>query len=110
MDWLDKIWPWARIGFFEGQASAFYNVSKIERDYFEMWYFDNLRAYKGAAHGASRLVDEGHASMRKALQNIRKEAEMLTRLGNKEGAGKQPFDPSQLWTSGAYTNLNADRN
>jgi hydroxylamine dehydrogenase len=48
-DWMDSIWPREHIGFYEGQVSAFYNVSSIERDYFEMWYFDNLGAYKGSA-------------------------------------------------------------
>jgi hypothetical protein len=49
---MDAWFPKERIGFFEGQASSFYNVSPIERDYFEMWYFANLGAYKASAHGA----------------------------------------------------------
>ncbi len=110
VDALDKLWPRARIGFFEGQASAFFNVSKIERDYFEMWYFDNLRAYKGAAHSASALVDEGHLRMAKALENIRQEAGILGRLAKSKNGKKKPFDPEPLWTSGAYTDLNAERN
>jgi hypothetical protein len=56
-DWMDRMFPKERIGFFEGQASSFYNVSPIERDYFEMWYFANLGAYKAAAHGAPELVE-----------------------------------------------------
>ena len=31
-DWAERWWPKERIGFFDGQASAFYNVSPIERD------------------------------------------------------------------------------
>jgi hydroxylamine dehydrogenase len=62
-DWMERWWPKERIGFFEGQASSFYNVSPIERDYFEMWYFANLGAYKASAHGAPALVEEGHARL-----------------------------------------------
>jgi hydroxylamine dehydrogenase len=108
-DGFDKLWPRARIGFFEGQASAFYNVSKIERDYFEMWYFDNLLAYKAAAHGASNLVREGHLRMDKALGKIKKETDILERLAKKKGRVKH-FDPELLWTSGVYTRLNAEQN
>ncbi len=65
-DWMDRWWPKERIGFFEGQASGFYNVSPIERDYFEMWYFANLGAYKAAAHGAPKMVEAGHESLHRA--------------------------------------------
>ncbi|MBA1330392.1 hypothetical protein QQ73_04175, partial [Candidatus Endoriftia persephone str. Guaymas] len=67
--------PRERIGFFEGQASVFYNVSAIERDYFEMWYFDNLGAYKSAAHGHSTGVKEGHRKMEASLDRIETQAD-----------------------------------
>lgn len=104
LDWIDSVWPQARIGFYEGQASAFYNVSPVERDYFEMWYFDNLRAYKGAAHGAQELVEVGHRRMDGALKAIAQEAEALTSLGD-----RRP-DPRPLWLEGDYTGLNRDGN
>ncbi len=110
VDWLDKLWPRARIGFWEGQASAFFNVSRIERDYFEMWYFDNLRAYKGAAHNARALMDAGHQRMETALPAIKKEADTLIRLGEDERRNGKAFDPGRLWTSGAYTERNAESN
>ncbi len=104
------IWPWERIGFYDGQASAFYNVSRIERDYFEMWYFDNLGAYKGAAHGAKAFVDQGHSRLQQALEEIRKEAGKLRTLGaDARRAGKR-FDPRSLWLKGDYTDFNRERN
>jgi hydroxylamine dehydrogenase len=106
VDWWEKHWPRARIGAVEGQASAFYNVSGIERTHFEMWYFDNLKAYKGAAHGAPSLIEEGHAGMDAALKAIEAEAAELRRLG-REG---RPFDPAPLWRHGPYTDLNRERN
>ncbi len=110
LGWFEKIWPWARVGFWEGQASAFYNVSRIERDYFDMWYFHNLRAYKGAAHNADLLVEEGHRRMKSALPAIKKEADALIRLGKEEQRDGKIFDPGALWTSGTYTEYNAENN
>ena len=110
-DWLDSIWPRARIGFYEGQASAFYNVSPIERDYFEMWYFDNLGAYKGAAHGDQDAVSRGHAAMERDLAAIEEEAERLHRLAEHEQQEqRQRPDPSRLWLSGDYTEFNREQN
>jgi hydroxylamine dehydrogenase len=109
-DWLDRVWPRERIGFFEGQASAFYNVSRIERDYFEMWYFDNLGAYKGAAHGAKAFVEANHGRLRRALEEIRKEADRLRSLGADEERAGKLFDPRPLWLKGHYTDFNRERN
>lgn len=110
-DWLDTIWPRARVGFYDGQASAFYNVSPIERDYFEMWYFDNLGAYKGAAHGDPEFVTKGHAAMERDLAMIRREAQRLRALGEREQKQKlQRPDPSDLWRSGEYTEFNRGQN
>ena len=110
-DWMDARWPRERIGFFEGQAAAFYNVSPIERDYFEMWYFDNLGSYKGAAHGAASFVTEGHANMDQALVDIGAEAERLRDLGELEfSLTGERFDPGDLWLSGEYTEHNRDQN
>jgi hydroxylamine dehydrogenase len=110
-DWLDSIWPRARVGFYEGQASAFYNVSPIERDYFEMWYFDNLGAYKGAAHGDQDAVNRGHAAMESDLAAIEEEAERLRSLaGHEQQEQHQRPDPAELWMSGDYTEFNREQN
>lgn len=106
-DWLDRVWPKERIGFYEGQASAFYNVSVIERDYFEMWYFAGLSAYKGAAHGAPGFVAENHAAMDRGLAAIAAEAEALRTAAR---AGKQRPDPRSLWLRGEYTDHNREHN
>ncbi len=110
VDLWEHILPTARIGFYEGQASAFYNVSRIERDYFEMWYFDNLAAYKATAHGASALADEAHRRLTPALEAIRREARELRSLGEAERANRRPHDPGALWLHGRYTDLNRERN
>lgn len=110
-DWIDTLWPRARIGFFEGQASTFFNVSPIERDYFEMWYFDNLGSYKGAAHGAREFVTEGHQNMDQALIDISAEATRLRNLGEAESTnGREKYDPGDLWLSGEYTDFNRKHN
>lgn len=106
VDGIEKLWPTARIGFHEGQASAFYNVSRIERDYFEMWYFDSLGAYKAAAHGAPALVHEGHEGLARSLKKIRREAVTLRTLGK----AKNRVDPSPLWLKGPYTEKNRKEN
>jgi len=111
MDWLDRLWPRERIGFFEGQASAFYNVSAIERDYFEMWYFDNLGAYKSAAHGNPAGVEEGHRAMQKALDEIEAKADRLRqRAGEPKPAASSTRPLDELWMTGAYTDYNREHN
>jgi len=110
-DWIDALWPRERVGFYEGQASVFYNVSPIERDYFEMWYFDNLGAYKGAAHGDQDAVARGHAAMERDLVAIEKEADRLRSLAEQEQqAQRQRPDPSKLWLFGDYTEFNRKQN
>ena len=110
-DWLDLWWPRARIGFFEGQASAFYNVSGIERDYFEMWYFDNLGSYKAAAHGDAAGVERGHAALDRALTRIKAKAAELRNLGEAERARDgHRADTGGLWQVGTYTEHNRERN
>jgi hydroxylamine dehydrogenase len=104
-DWMERWWPKERIGFFEGQASAFYNVSPIERDYFEMWYFANLGAYKGAAHGAPNMVEAGHARLQQAETGIASQAAEL-----RARTGKARPDPRPLWLEGEYTVHNRDHN
>jgi len=114
-DLIGKVIPYERIGFYEGQASAFYNVSPIERDYFEMWYFDNLGAYKGAAHGDPSFVRKGHEAMDNSFIRIKQKAEKLRALGE-GGSGKNDAMDSQnnfhegLWNSGEYTEYNKDNN
>ncbi|MCK5092666.1 MAG: hydroxylamine oxidoreductase, partial [Gammaproteobacteria bacterium] len=109
-DWLGKVMPTERIGFHEGQASAFYNVSPIERDYFEMWYFDNLNAYKGAAHGDPSFVMKGHGGMDKSLVRIKRKAERLRELEKNDVMDSQNDLHEGLWNSGEYTEYNKDHN
>jgi len=106
-DTTDSLFHFERIGFFEGQASAFYNVSPIERDYFEMWYFGNLGAYKGSAHGDSLFVNKWHKSMDKSLQNIKHKAEKLHSLGKIKTDKNIVKD---IWHRGEYTEFNRENN
>jgi hydroxylamine dehydrogenase len=100
-----------RIGYFEGQASAFYNVSPIERDYFEMWYFANLGAYKGAAHGALPFVERGHAAMAASLEQMRSEAQRLRSQSEAEQTALgQSVPAGPWWREGAYTDYNREHN
>ncbi len=108
LDKMDQLWPRAHIGFFEGQASAFYNVSGIERDYFEMWYFDNLHGYKAAAHGDPAGVEEAHKAMERDLNGIEKRAEQLRSSASEESAA-HPQDDG-LWLEGRYTDYNRENN
>ncbi len=111
MDWFDRVWPRERIGFFEGQASAFYNVSGIERDYFEMWYFDNLGAYKSAAHGDQTGVEAGHRKLAAALQRIDTRAKQLRNLSAAERSAEiSPEFAGAIWMKGAYTEHNREHN
>ena len=108
MEWLGRLWPRERIGFFEGQASAFYNVSAIEREYFEMWYFDNLGAYKAAAHGNTAAVEEGHRKLSASLERIRSAAIGLRSLAADTGIAQENL--RHLWRSGEYTDYNRENN
>lgn len=105
-----SFWAKERIGFFEGQASAFYNVSAIERDYFEMWYFDNLGAYKSAAHGYQAGIKDGHKKMAASLGRIEAKANKLRNLSDAEQKGDIKPAPSEFWTKGAYTDYNREHN
>ncbi len=107
MEWLGRLFPRERIGFFEGQASAFYNVSAIERDYFEMWYFDNLGAYKSAAHGNPAGVEAGHKKMDASLAHIKSTADVLRHPSKTKIT---PEKPEKLWNEGAYTDYNRENN
>jgi len=107
-DTMDKLWPRAHIGFFEGQASAFYNVSEIERDYFEMWYFDNLHGYKAAAHGDTAGVEEAHRALEQDLAEIEKSAEKLYSTDSKDSVARQ--QDKELWNKGKYTDYNREHN
>lgn len=103
---MGSLWPRERIGFFEGQASAFYNVSGIERAYFEMWYFDNLGSYKAAAHSNPEGVAAGQQNLDTALRRIEQEAVMLRSDANQVRNRKL----SELWSHGAYTDYNREHN
>lgn len=107
MDDPQSFWARARIGYYEGQASAFYNVSGIERAYFELWYFDSLGAYKAAAHGDGEGVRRGHAALDAAAAKIQREAASLRTLGEAEQARMgHRRDPGDLWLAGPYTEAN----
>lgn len=107
---MGSLWPRERIGFFEGQASAFYNVSAIERDYFEMWYFDNLASYKSAAHGNPSGVTEGQQKLESSLQRIEEKARALRQHSEKGLKQANPSLPSDFWLKGAYTDYNREHN
>ncbi|MBU0498818.1 MAG: hydroxylamine oxidoreductase [Gammaproteobacteria bacterium] len=102
--------PRAHIGFYEGQASAFYNVSAVERDYFEMWYFDSLGAYKAAAHGDWARISKGHKGMAASLEKIRQQAGSLRDLKIVEQKAGIEASTEGLWQRGAYTDYNRDQN
>lgn len=107
----DQLWPREHIGYLDGQASAFYNVSIIERNYFDMWYFDNLAAYKGAAHGDAARVTEGHANMAQRLRTIKQEADVF-RLRDKTTPKNTDHDSimKKIWLKGEYTEFNREHN
>jgi hydroxylamine dehydrogenase len=111
MDALEKFFPHARIGYLDGQFSAFYNVSPIERDYFEMWYFTGLGAYKAAAHGDAAAERYWHHKLDRTLAGLETEAARLRAQGEAE---KKTFgrraDPGRLWLEGEYTVYNRDHN
>lgn len=111
MDAMEKLFPRARLGYYDGQASAFYNVSPIERDYFEMWYFANLGAYKSAAHGDGVSVKRWHSIMDQSLTVIETKATALRAQGKaeKKSLGRRA-DPGRLWLEGEYTEYNRERN
>jgi hydroxylamine dehydrogenase len=103
----DSLIKFERIGFFEGQASAFYNVSPIERDYFDMWYFGNLGAYKGSAHGDNSFVKKWHESMDENLKDIKIKADKLQQSGKIKADTKIIKD---IWHKGEYTEFNRENN
>ncbi|MET0093347.1 MAG: multiheme c-type cytochrome [Sedimenticola sp.] len=107
---MGSLWPRERIGFFEGQASAFYNVSAIERDYFEMWYFDNLGSYKSAAHGNPDGVKEGHSNLAASLERIKAKAGELRSLPKADEMSEITSETVELWNKGAYTDYNREHN
>ncbi|MBF0142821.1 MAG: hydroxylamine oxidoreductase [Magnetococcales bacterium] len=107
MDLMARLFPRERIGFYEGQASAFYNVGAIERDYFEMWYFDNLGAFKGMAHGAKEMSRRFHERLDAEARAIAAKARHL-REG--KGAGTAEVDLAPIWMDGEYTRFNRDNN
>lgn len=111
MDAMEALFPHARIGYYDGQASAFYNVSPIERDYFEMWYFANLGAYKGAAHGDAASVQRWHGAMDRSLATIEAGARKLRTQGEaeKKALGRRA-DPGRHWHDGEYTRHNRENN
>lgn len=59
-------------------AGLYYNVSAIEREYFDMFFFSNLKSYKGAFHMSPDYAWwYGYADVLGHLARIRDEAESL---------------------------------
>jgi hydroxylamine dehydrogenase len=63
---------------FHSPASLYYNVSSIEREYFDMFFFSNLKSYKGAFHMSPDYAWwYGYADVLGHLAAIRDEADKL---------------------------------
>ncbi len=61
-------------------AGMYFNVSAIEREYFDMFFFSNLKSYKGAFHMSPDYAWwYGYADVLGHLARIRDEAEALRR-------------------------------
>ena len=59
-------------------AGLYYNVTAIEREYFDMFFFSNLKSYKGAFHMSPDYAWwYGYADVLGHLARIRDEAEVL---------------------------------
>ena len=59
-------------------AGLYYDVSAVEREYFDMFFFANLKSYKGAFHMSPDYAWwYGYAEVLGHLGNIRDEAERL---------------------------------
>jgi hydroxylamine dehydrogenase len=59
-------------------ASLYYNVSAIERNYFDLFFFANLKSYKGAFHMAPDYAWwYGYADVLGDLARVRNEAQAL---------------------------------
>ena len=72
-----------------------------------MWYFGNLNAYKGAAHGDMSFVKKGHEKMDKSLKEIKLKEEKQRALG------KVKIDEDivkDIWLKGEYTDFNREQN
>jgi len=75
-----------------------------------MWYFENLGAYKSAAHGSMAGIKSGHDKMAASLDRIETKAKELRNLFEAEQKGEIAPAPSELWMKGAYTDYNRDHN
>jgi hydroxylamine dehydrogenase len=63
---------------FHSPTSLYYNVSAIEREYFDMFFFSNLKSYKGAFHMSPDYAWwYGYADVLGHLASIRDESEQL---------------------------------
>ena len=74
-----------------------------------MWYFDNLMAYKGSAHGDITFVNKGHEAMDKSFETIKEKAKKLRSMGVIEGKDQKNL-AEKLWLNGEYTDYNRDNN
>jgi len=75
-----------------------------------MWYFDNLAAYKGSAHGDRSFVKKGHEAMDKSFEIIKNKAEKLRFIGKEEKNKSRKSSPEKLWLNGEYTKYNRENN
>ena len=61
-----------------GREGLYYDVQPIERDYFDMFFFSNLKSYKGAFHMSPDYAWwYGYAEVLGHSTRIRDEAERL---------------------------------
>ncbi len=92
-----------------GHAAAFggmnYNVPAIERLFYEMVAFATTNTFKGAAHGSggSATYTFGAFEADKYLAAIKSEAEKMRRLARIEQKVGVPYQPSEFWKQGEYT-------
>lgn len=92
-----------------GHAASFggmnYNVPAIERLFYEMVAYATTNTFKGAAHssGGSATYTFGAFEADKYLAAIKSEAEKMRRLARIEQKVGVPYQPSEFWTHGEYT-------
>jgi len=97
LDDPDDLWRSAR-RLFRGQASAFYNVSAIERDYFEMCTSTTSVPTSGSARRRAG-VQRGHAAMAAASPRSRPRRDLRASRGRAVKDGRRR-DPGDLWLAG----------
>ncbi|MGR3178269.1 MAG: multiheme c-type cytochrome [Candidatus Anammoxibacter sp.] len=90
-----------------------YNVSNIERLFFEMATYQITNVYKAAAHMSSENTSYskgGAIPMHRQLIAIKSEASKLRRLAELEKAAGIKHIPYDFWSHGEYTDLLKGKN